>query len=274
MRSAVALIFGLTAAIAVISCTNPSSGTDVKSYSVTYNLNGGRGSAPVDSNTYAAGQEVTTKPSTGITDPRGKTFVGWNTQADGNGIDVRAGGTITMQSAGITLYAKWADGTYSVTYNLNGGGGSAPVDSNIYATGQEVTTKPSTGITDPRGKTFVGWNTQADGNGIDVRAGGTITMQSAGITLYAKWTDGTYSVTYNLNGGGGSAPVDSNTYVIGQRVTTKPSTGITAPRGRVFAGWNTRASGKGATIQAGRTIRMVRGGLTLYAKWKKSIPLG
>ena len=194
MRSAVALIFGLTAAIAVISCTNPSSGTDVKSYSVTYNLNGGRGSVPVDSNTYAAGQEVTTKPSTDITAPSGKVFVGWNTQADGNGIDVQAGGTIGMVGGGLTLYAKWADRTYSVTYNLNGGGGSAPVD--------------------------------------------------------------------------------SNTYVIGQRVTTKPSTGITAPRGRVFAGWNTRASGKGATIQAGRTIRMVRGGLTLYAKWKKSIPLG
>ena len=187
MRSAVALIFGLTAAIAVISCTNPSSGTDVKSYSVTYNLNGGRGSAPVDSNTYAAGQEVTTKPSTGITAPSGKTFVGWNTQADGNGIDVQAGGTITMQSADITLYAKWADRTYSVTYNLNGGRGSAPVDSNTYAAGQEVTTKPSTGITAPSGKVFVGWNTRANGKGATIQAGRTIRMVRGGLTLYAKW---------------------------------------------------------------------------------------
>jgi len=43
--------------------------------------------------------------------------------------------------------------------------------------------------------------------------------------------------------------------------------GVTHPTGKRFVGWNTRANGRGITVQAGGTIRMVSGGLILYAKW-------
>jgi len=175
-----------------------------------------------------------------------------------------------MVRGGLTLYAKWAT-VYSVTYNLNGGtGGSAPADSNTYTIGQNVTAAAlPAGITPPGGRRFAGWNTRSNGKGTTVQPGRTIAMVRGGLTLYAKWAT-VYSVTYNLNGGtGGSAPADSNTYTIGQNVTAAAlPAGITPPRGRRFAGWNTRSNGRGTTVQPGRTIAMVRGGLTLYARWR------
>ena len=239
-----------------------------RTYSVTYNLNNGSGTAPSDSNTYAVNQEVTAAllPA-GVTPPTGKVFAGWNTQADGNGTDVQAGGTIRMVSGGLILYAKWTDRTYSVTYRLNGGRGTAPRDSNTYIAGQRLTVKPSTGMRAPTGKGFVGWNTRANGRGTTIQPGASIPMPRGGLTLYAKWAT-TYSVTYNLNGGRGTAPSDSNTYATGQEVTAASlPAGVTHPTGKRFVGWNTRANGRGITVQAGRTIRMVRGGLILYAKW-------
>jgi len=241
-----------------------------RTYSVTYNLNGGRGTAPSDSNTYRVNQDVTVAAQpAGVRPPADKRFGGWNTQADGGGTDVAAGGTTRMISGGLTLYAKWIDRTYSVTYNLNGGRGTAPSDSNTYRVNQDVTAAQPAGVRPPADKRFGGWNTQADGGGTDVAAGGTIRMISGGLTLYAKWIDRTYSVTYNLNGGRGTAPSDSNTYRVNQDVTAAAlPAGVTGPAGRTtFGGWNTQADGGGTDVAAGGITRMVSGGLTLYAKW-------
>ena len=246
-------------------------------YSVTYDLNGGQGSpVPVDTKTYALGAAVIAKPlPSGISVPAGKTFIGWNTRTDGSGENVASGGTIAMPSGGLTLYAKWVDRTYSVTYDLNGGqDGSAPVDTKTYALGAAVIAKPlPSGISAPGDKTFIGWNTRADGSGENVAPSGTIDMASGGLTLYAKWVDRTYSVTYKLKGGKGSpAPVDTKTYALGAAVIAKqlPS-GIRGPGGRTFVGWNTRANGRGEDVAPGGTIAMPRGGLTLYAKWRRRL---
>lgn len=74
---------------------------------VTYNANGGTG-APTDSHTYAQGDTVTI-PSTGPT-RAGYEFNGWSLSSSG-GAAYSAGGTITMGSADITLYAVWVDTT-------------------------------------------------------------------------------------------------------------------------------------------------------------------
>jgi len=280
MKSFALFLFGLAAAAIVIGCKNPSSGsdTDTTPYTVTYNLNGGTGAtAPTDANTYTVGQDVTAaaKPG-GLTAPPGTPlnhrFIYWNTKADGSGTDVAVGtGTIPMPSGGLTLYAKWVD-TYTVAYNPNGGTGTAPTDSERYASGQEVTAAAApAGLTAPTDKKFDGWNTQADGSGTDVAAGGTIKMPSGELTLYAKWADTTYTVTYNLNGGtGAEAPTDANTYASDAEVTAAAEpAGLTAPADKRFDGWNTQADGSGTDVAAGTgTIRMPSGGgLILYAKW-------
>ena len=80
--------------------------------------------------------------------------------------------------------------TYTVTYNDNGKtGGSVPTDNNAYTNGATVTVKSNSGSLVKAGSTFSGWNTQADGNGVNYAATGSapLTMGSANVTLYAKW---------------------------------------------------------------------------------------
>ncbi|VDA99773.1 hypothetical protein S1OALGB6SA_846, partial [Olavius algarvensis spirochete endosymbiont] len=50
--------------------------------------------------------------------------------------------------------SKLAAKTYSVTYDLNGGSGTVPTDTDTYTSGQSVTAKAApTGLVPPTGKT-------------------------------------------------------------------------------------------------------------------------
>lgn len=156
----------------------------------------------------------------------------------------------------------------TVTYNGNGNsGGTAPVDSNSYLQGATVTAAGQ-GTLVRTGYTFAGWNTAANGTGTNYAAGSTFTMGAANVTLYAKWTAlPTYTVTYNGNGNtGGTAPVDSNSYVQGATVTAAGQ-GTLVKTGYTFVGWNTAANGSGTSYAAGTTFTMGGTNVTLYAKW-------
>ena len=83
----------------------------------------------------------------------------------------------------------------TITYNGNGNtAGTVPVDpSSPYEEGVTVTVFGNTGgltrIND--GGTsyyFTGWNTKADGSGIDQAEGSTFTIGTSNVTLYAQWT--------------------------------------------------------------------------------------
>jgi len=78
-----------------------------------------------------------------------------------------------------------------------------------------------------------------------------------------------YSVTYDINGGtGGTVPVDNNTYAVGEEVTAESMPGVRGANGVVLSNWATQRDGGGTSVTPGRTIRMVRGGLTLYAIYR------
>ena len=118
------------------------------------------------------------------------------------------------------------------------------------------------------GNTFVGWNTQADGSGTTYASQATFVMGSANITLYARWTAlPTYTVTYDGNvNTGGTAPVDANSYLQGQTVTTRGA-GTLVKTGYTFTGWNTKANGSGTAYAAGVTFAMGAANDTLHAQW-------
>ncbi|WP_207652013.1 leucine-rich repeat protein, partial [Clostridium beijerinckii] len=78
---------------------------------------------------------------------------------------------------------------YTVTYNGNENeGGTAPIDSGNYEANAEATVLDNTGDLVKTGYTFVGWNTEADGSGINYAAGSSLTIGDSNVTLYAKWT--------------------------------------------------------------------------------------
>lgn len=84
--------------------------------------------------------------------------------------------------------------------------------------------------------------------------------------------DGTYTVTYYPNGGSGSVPTDSNTYLPGATVTVLGNTGGLAKTAYNFTGWNTSVDGTGAPTGTpytpGQTFIMPSANVTLYAIWK------
>lgn len=89
-------------------------------YLVTYDKNGGTGTATDSDSPYAKNATVTTKAANTFTAPDGKTFAGWNTDANGSGTSYVAGATFKI-TANTTLYAQWeaAAPAYSVTWTIN-----------------------------------------------------------------------------------------------------------------------------------------------------------
>jgi uncharacterized repeat protein (TIGR02543 family) len=76
------------------------------------------------------------------------------------------------------------DNFYTVTFNVNGSGGTAPTSVTQTTVGGNVTLAASITRT---GFTFGGWNTATDGTGTN-RGAGTSYAPTADIELYAKWT--------------------------------------------------------------------------------------
>jgi uncharacterized repeat protein (TIGR02543 family) len=153
-------------------------------HTVAFNTNGGSGTVP-NALTVNDGSSVTLPNGNGLS-KSGFTFGGWNTKADGTGTNLAGGASITP-SGNITLYAKWdvvVLTAFTVTYSSNGGTGTVP---------NPVTVQEGNGIILPpqgdlskTGFVFGGWNTKADGTGINFAAGTSITPLG-NITLNARW---------------------------------------------------------------------------------------
>jgi uncharacterized repeat protein (TIGR02543 family) len=152
-------------------------------YTVTFSANGGSGTAP-DPHTVTAGSSITLPGGGGLA-MSSFTFGGWNTDTYGMGTNYSAGSSFTPTSD-ITLYAMWYYDLSSihatVTYNANGGSGTPPEDRS-WLIGMELRLPDGGGLT-RSGSIFDGWNTNADGTGINYYSSYTPT---GNVTLYANW---------------------------------------------------------------------------------------
>lgn len=204
--------------------------TPKPTYSVTYDLNGGTGTVPEDKNTYVEGNPVILASGSGLTGDA-SIFAGWTLSADGSGTLYAAGATYTMGSSAVVFHAKWTP-AYTVTYDPNGGTGTAPVDNQLYTHYQHVILASGSGLSKAASR-FMGWT---ENGSVNVLAPGIMySMGAANVTFHAKWQT-TYTVTYDLNGGTGTLPVDSYTYITGEKVTL--ASGDTLTNGSFhFGGW-------------------------------------
>ncbi|MHA6485017.1 Ig-like domain-containing protein [Paenibacillus sp. strain BS8-2] len=75
-----------------------------------------------------------------------------------------------------------------VQYDGNGhSSGDAPVDNIFYTQGMEVVMLDNTGALSKTGHVFGGWNTKADGSGLQLSPGSSLNVGGANLTLYAVW---------------------------------------------------------------------------------------
>ena len=181
-------------------------------------------------------------------------------------LDENNGFTVNQQSNEVTIkislsidgkvvatkeYTIPKQGTYIVTFETNGG--SAVASQTIVDNGTATTpTEPT-----KEGYTFAGWYTDTDCT-VEYNFSGVVTKN---ITLYAKWTVNTYTVTFNTDGG---SAVDSQTVNYNSTATTPTEPTKT---GYTFAGWYTDA---GCT-NSYDFLAAVTESITLYAKWTEVI---
>ena len=171
---------------------------------------------------------LATRPDAPAATP-GYTFGGWN-KADGTAWDY-ASDKVTDN---ITLYAKWAANTYTITFDTVGGSEIAPItqDYGTVITAPEAPTR--------EGYTFIGWDKEIP-----------TTMPAENMTVTAQWEINQYTITFDTNGGSEIAPI-----------TQDYGTAITVPadptrEGYTFMGWDQEIP-----------TTMPAENITLKARWK------
>ncbi len=148
-------------------------------------------------------------------------------------------------------------------YYMNNGTETSYEDENRYKYYETTTILGD--IFSIEGKVITSWNTQADGNGISYDIGEEATRTTAGLYLYAIWTD-VYTVSYDLNGGTGVA-IESAIYFEGDEVVVlnqEPTL-----EGYTFVGWKHSIDEEVYTSE--EAFVMTPSDITLTAIWKKTI---
>ena len=95
---------------------------------------------------------------------------------------------------------------------------------------------------------------------------GSKIVLSSNVTLYAVWKPYGPVLTFDSNGGSGSAPAALSCRS-GETVTVPKATAMTRS-GYWFLGWSTSKTATAATYKTGSVITLT-GNITLYAVWKK-----
>lgn len=196
----------------------------------------------------------------------GYTFTGWkradNQQAYGDGQWVT---NLTTQPDGIvTMVAQWSANEAHIRYNPNppagktaGGQGTPNWDGH---TGDTPTIGQNGWTID--GYTFAGWATSPGGSGARYAPGARWTANGT-LTLYAQWTPGQASLTYDGNGATGGK-TDPQTGKTDEKINVRDN-GFTRD-GYTFVTWNTQADCKGNAVKPNSEWTL-RGSSTLYACW-------
>ena len=191
-------------------------------YTVTFDTDGG---SEVKRQTVAYGGQAAVPVAPA---KPGYTFAGW--YLDGKAYDFDAPVTENL-----TLTANWTVNRYTITFDTDGGSAIAPITQD-YGTAVTAPADPTR-----TGYTFAGWTPEIPA-----------AMPAEDLTIKAKWTVNTYTITYDLDGGTAEGNPASYTVESGAITLAEP-----AKPGYTFTGWSGTdlegADNLDVTIPAGST---------------------
>lgn len=226
----------------------------LKSYTVTWNPNGGTVDPTSTTKTHGSTLGTLPTPTRAADVQYTYTFKGWFTATTG-GTQISASTTVT---GNVTYYAHWTAAKRSYTATFNGNGGSTPSPSSIT---KEYNTALGTLPTCTRtGYTFLGWYTASSG-GTKIS---TTTVVTKDITYYAQWSINSYTLTFNPNGGTVTPTSKDLEYNSAYGTLPTPTRASDAQYTYTFAGWYTAATG-GTQVTA--ATKMAAKDTTVYAHW-------
>ena len=174
----------------------------------------------------------------------GHTFLGWYSDS----LFLVPFTEVTMPAYDFNLYARWEINQYTISFTENGG---SDVD--------DITQDYGTLVTEPTSPTrtaftFIGWYADEE-----LTIPYTFsTMPAENITLYAKWTDIPYTISFVENGGSEVEDIVAN---YGESVSEPAEPTRT---GYTFIDWY--ADSELTTVYVFTTMPL--GGRTVYAKWE------
>ena len=206
-------------------------------YTITYDSNTAlSGLVPSDFTLYSSSETAYIRGNEGILVKTGYTFAGWTLNADGSGTAYSPSGansTIAMTSNRI-MYAKWTATTLPVIFDSNTAT-SGTMSNQTYTAGTALAL--TTNGFSKTGFTFAGWATSSGGSVVYTNSESLTLYETT--TVYAKWTAGTYNVTFDSNTAiSGTMSAQSFTAGTPFSLTTNGFT----KTGYNFAGWATTSS--------------------------------
>ena len=225
-------------------------------YTLYFDANGG--SCDPDSMTAYSGYSVGGPLPTPVRNNR--YFQGWYTSASGGSQVTEE--TVFTSASSVTIYAHWSLAQYRMVFNGNGG----TLTYNVAGQSIQLETMnklcfvetPVGELPVPtrNGYEFDGWYDQSFTMEITPDYA---QPEASNITVYAKWTRNTCTITFDANGG--SCSTTTETMNQGDSIGTLPTP--TRPY-YTFQGWYTAASG-GTQVETSTTLST---DTTLYAHWE------
>ena len=182
----------------------------------------------------------------------GYNFTGWAVDKNSEVKFVNLSTVINLTTENndeITLYAKWSPIQYTVEFNKTSGTGSM---SSINMTYDRSVNLPKNSFENP-GYNFMGWS---DKNGGEVKYSDQQSVKnltetdSQTLTLYAVWSVGKYTLSFNTDGGTSISPIIKE---YGESIGAVPDP---ERSGYVFSGWEPKIP-----------LTMPSDNLTVSAKW-------
>lgn len=252
-------------------------------YTVTYNKNGGTGTDMSVSNG-ESGVDLTLSNNTYTrTDYK---FLGWdeNSSATDPTYSTTAGMVMNKtlsetDSTSITVYAIWQKYTYTLHYDMNGGGDiiTPPSIDDIINAGSGDNVTLSNIIPVRENYTFLGWADTSTATTAQYSKGGTykttVDSDSQTKTIYAVWAyQYPYTIRFNANGGEGTM----DDIVATSSISRSLPDNIFTKTNYSFLGWNENQSATSASIADKGSITKIFDSagqiVILYAIWKDETP--
>lgn len=245
-------------------------GWDPIVYTVKYNANGGKGSMLAMNVKYD--EAILLTKNAFVKD--GYSFTGWNTNKLGKGVaysDEESIQNLLDKKGTVTLYAQWSANNIEIHY-VNIEETDININPSVRRMGEGIK------LNDPFrvGYTFGGWygNASFAGKKISIIAPKT----SSAVTVYAKWVENNYTVTFDMNLP--KSETISDNIIIPDSIVVKGKTTVSAPSlGEdiktesglySFDGWCVNKKGKGTKYLPGDVINNLtsKSSVVLYAQWK------
>ncbi len=228
-------------------------------YTITYVPNGGKLSG-----TYAKTFTKATSSTVTLATPTmlGKKFDGWEAVENvKSGAKVELTGTAPSQklpanlTKNVRLTAKWVadEASVKVTFNANGGAGTAPAQQTITAVGATLTANVFT----KENYTFKGWDTDSDGTTVVYNDAQVVTAGELGTdkTLYAVWEADSYKIKYTsgIPFKATASPIRKYSFGSEDSLPTDDGNTFVDHTGYEFVGWYEVESASVTTIPEGAT---------------------